>query len=339
MEMTDMIFEPFDDIEKVKNRQNKSKLSIFSLHPELFLSTSVAHPNEVKTLILNLYFDDEYDENMKILIWEHYKKCNVEKCSTSIGDTRCCDIVNFHNLEVFKAKDLELSSELWLQFIENSEHLKEIIFSSSGLGYRADNFWFEDRIEILDALFKIPTLEKVKMEWIQLYYFPPGPSNIRHLELECVMAEDEDLRKFTNSWKTNFVTHQNLKSLILKYRSPSPYDLKDLQLDKMTQLEEVVLQGWTFECVESILMLPNLKRFEFSTWYNETDPLMKTFIKNPELKFESVERITIKVTNSPPRLDFSDTHKYLATVLNRQCLNLRSFTFYFDSNSICTSLS
>lgn len=70
--------------------------------------------------------------------------------------------------------------------------MKEI--SSNGCG-DYDNFMFEDKIDVLDTLFKIPTLEKMKIEWIQLYYFPSGPSNIKHLELDAVMAENKDLRK------------------------------------------------------------------------------------------------------------------------------------------------
>lgn len=44
-------------------------------------------------------------------------------------------------------------------------------------------------LNVLDALFKVPSLETVYLYRIELPYFPPGPSNIKHLELDCVMAE------------------------------------------------------------------------------------------------------------------------------------------------------
>ena len=337
MEMSEMKLS--HDVEKVKNRDNKSELSIFSLHPELFLAADVAYPDQVKYLTLNLYFDD-YDLNLRTQIFDHYAKCTKDvygtKCSPEwplfLDEDICSYIVNFHNVQVLKAKDLNLSTKIWLEFIKNSKNLKEIIFSSNGCG-DYDNFMFEDKIEVLETLFKIPTLEKVKIEWMQLYYFPSGPSNIKHLELDAVMAENEDLRKLhSDSWKTNFSTHTNITSLYLKHRKPTPYHLKDLRFDKMVQLEKIVLENWNNEYIEPVLMLPNLKRFEFTMWYDPTDPLMKNLIKNPDAIFASVEHIVIKVTNFPSGSDLSKAKKYLRVVLSKQCINLKSFTFkYTDS--------
>lgn len=108
-----------------------------------------------------------------------------------------------------------------------------------------------------------------------------------------------------DSWKTNFSTHTNITSLNLKHRSPTPYNLEDFRLDKMVQLEKIVLENWNTEYIEPILTLPNLKRFEFTMWYDPTDPLMKNLIKNPDAIFPSVEHIVIKVTNFPSGLDLS----------------------------------
>lgn len=127
-----------------------------------------------------------------------------------------------------------------------------------------------------------------------------------------------------------------------KHRSPTPYNLEDFRLDKMVQLEKIVLENWNTEYIEPILTLPNLKRFEFTMWYDPTDPLMKNLIKNPDAIFPSVEHIVIKVTNFPSGLDLSNAKKYLRIVLSKQCSNLKSFTFkYTDSyrdeaHSICS---
>lgn len=142
------------------------------------------------------------------------------------------------------------------------------------------------------------------------------------------MAENEDLRKLhSDSWKKNFSTHTNITSLHLKHRKPTPYHLEDLQLDKMHQLEEIVLENWNNEYIEPILMLPNLKKFEFTMWYDKTAPLMENFIKNPDAIFPSVEHIVIEITNFPAGSDLSKTKKYLKSVLGRQCINLKSFIF------------
>jgi len=337
MEMNEMKLS--NDVEKVKNRENKSELSIFSLHPELFLAADVAYPDQVKYLTLNLYFDD-YDLNLRTQIFDHYTECTKDvygtKCSTDwplfMDEDRCSGIVSFHNVQILRAKDLNLSTKIWLEFIKNSKNLKELVFSSNGCG-DYDDFMFEDKIEVLDALFKIPTLEKVKIEWMQLYYFPPGPSNIKHLEFDAVMAEDKNLRKLHSySWKKNFSTHTNITSLHLKHRSPTPYHLEDLQLDKMHQLQNIVLENWNDEYIEPILMLPKLKKFECKIWYDPTDPLMKNLIKNPNAIFPSVEHIVIEVTNFPSGLDLSKAKKYLSVVLSKQCSNFKSFTFkYIDS--------
>ena len=74
MEMSEMKLS--NDVEKVKNRDNKSELSIFSLHPELFLA-AVAYPDQVRYLTLNLYFDD-YDLNLRTQIFDHYAECTKD---------------------------------------------------------------------------------------------------------------------------------------------------------------------------------------------------------------------------------------------------------------------
>lgn len=150
-----------NDLDSVKNRENRSVLTIYSKFPECFLAPDVAHQSEVKhlTIILGFQNDD-----------------NVYKWYGKYKNTLCSNIVNFHNLETLLAEDLNLSTDLWIQFANNSKQLKEIKLWSRG---EDDEFDFHEKEEALDALFKIPTLEKVYIEEIYLPYFPPGPSNIK----------------------------------------------------------------------------------------------------------------------------------------------------------------
>ncbi|MGL5961732.1 MAG: hypothetical protein ACRCZ0_07250, partial [Cetobacterium sp.] len=271
MEMFGMEFQFVDDVEKVKNRENMSELLIFTAHPQLFLESEVAHPEEVKHLTINQYLDYDDDPKLWTKITEYYKKHpNVVLPPSLDSDKECANIVNFHNIEVFKARDLKLTSDLWLQFINNCKNLKEIDFSAGDPYNSCDDFEFEEKTEVLDALFQLSTLETVKMWCNWLWYFPPGPSNIKYLELEGMQAKEGDFSKLLNSWKTNFSTHTNIKYLRLAQFKNSPFQLKDLNLGKMESLEEIVLEEWEIDsdCFESILMLPNLKRIELLTWFS-----------------------------------------------------------------------
>ena len=156
-------------------------------------------------------------------------------------------------------------------------------------------------------------------------YFPPGPSNIKHLEL-CVVCENEDDQNNAHteqvkSYAQNFSTHSNIKSLILEQLSTTPYDVKDLKLDQMYQLEELTLNYWEID-IEPILMLPNLKKLKYCTWFGKVDPLMKFLIKDPNLVFPSIEEVVIYVGNNP-KID--EIKKYLADVLKKQCVNIKKF--------------
>lgn len=60
--------------------------------------------------------------------------------------------------------DLDLSIDLWIEFAKNCTCLREIYFDSDRPGCKGyDSFcWDDEKKEAaLDALFQIPTLEKV----------------------------------------------------------------------------------------------------------------------------------------------------------------------------------
>jgi len=338
MEHSDYTYQSLDDLDAVKNRKDRSVLTICSMHPERFLSADVAHPNEVKHLTIILGFENDEEFYYSRSVDKQLDKSWFYKYTDSL----CSDIINFHNLETLVAEDLKLSTDLWIKFANNSKHLKEIRFSGTyNHGEICDDFEFDKKEEALDALFKIPTLEKVYMNLIDLPYFPPGPSNIKQLELDHVVCEDcrmsESYLKTPENeinsknikaiYRQNLPTHTNIKSLVLRYSKATPYGLKDLKLDQMFELEELILYCWEID-IEPILLLPKLKKFKYYTWIDKDDPLMKKLIKDPNLRFPSIEEMTLHLFNNPHfDFDYDDIKKYLADVLKKQCVNIKKFVF------------
>lgn len=101
----------------------------------------------------------------------------------------------------------------------------------------------------------------------------------------------------------------------------------------MTQLEKLDIRNyWKIDDldIESILMLPNLKKF--SCRIDETDSLMSTLTKTLkldfDLKFPSVEKVTIYVLSRRSHNSNVDEAKnYLSTVLEKRGLNFKKFLF------------
>lgn len=337
MKHSDYTYQSLDDLDAVKNREDRSVLTICSMHPERFLAEDVAHPDKVKHLTIILGFENDEDFYYSRSIDKQLDKSWFYKYT----DTLCSDITNFHNLETLVAEDLKLSIDLWIKFANNSKHLKEICFSGTyDHGEICDDFEFDKKEEALDVLFKVPTLEKVYMNLIDLPYFPPGPSNIKQLELDGVMCEDcrvseayktpeneINSKKIKAIYAQNLPTHTNIKSLVLRYARATPYDLKDLKLDQMVELEELILYCWEID-IEPILLLPKLKKFKYYTWIYKDDPLMKKLIKDPNLRFPSIEEMTLHLFDDPHfDYDFDAIKKYLADVLKKQCVNIKKFVF------------
>jgi len=304
------------ELESIRDRKDKSTLRVCSVFPERFLSKDIAHPDEVKHLTIVLDF------NQCGIGYTYYT------WYTRGSDDLCSDIVNFQNLETLTAKDLNLSEDLWIKFANNSKSLKEIHFSSSCEIDCADSFYFDEKEKAVEAIFNISTLEKLTINNLFFPYFPPGPSNIKYLELCTNGEETMDALKTYNkyfeqikSYVNNFCTHTNIKILILDTLNISHYELKDLKLGNMTQLEDLEIRNyWKIDelDIESILLLPNLKKF--SCRIIETDSLMPALITTlkSDLKFPSVEEVTIYVlTRSNSKFNVNEANKYLSTILKR----------------------
>jgi hypothetical protein len=292
-------YQNLDDLEAVKNREDRSALIIHSLFPERFLSEEIAHPDEVKRLAIYLSFDNYEGYSCGCRRNRHgnniCKDCFVWE--SKYNNTLCSGLTKFHNLETLCVVDLDLSCDLWIEFARNCTCLKELCITSS----EKSCYFFYDKDKALYVLFQIPTLEKVCINNVCLPYFPPGPSNIKHLELKSVYEDDdeEEQRKAYEIYSNNLHTHQNIKTLILNEQSPKPYNVLNLKLDQM-QLEELVLESSTFDDIVIVITsLPQtLKRLKFSVSFSDISDAEKLINALRSIFDAQIEEIEIQVSTN-----------------------------------------
>lgn len=293
-----------NDLDSIKNREDRSTLIVRSLFPERFLSEEIAHPDEVKLLTLDVSFDNN----------ESACKCTRQYMDNTCTDcfvwdnkytnTLCSGLTKFHNLETLCVVDLDLSIDLWIEFAKNCTCLKEIYFNSSEFTC----YFFCNKDKALDALFQIPTLEKICINNVCLPYLPPGPSNIKHLELNSVYEDDdeEEQRKAYEIYSQNLHTHKNIKTLILNEQSPKPYNVLNLKLDLM-QLEELFLDSNLDDIGVIISMLQQtLKRLKFEVWLSDVSEIEKVVSVLRPLTCFDIEEIEIKITTQRGLRDLYD---------------------------------
>ncbi len=321
-------YQNLDDLDSVKNREDRSTLIIHSLFPERFLSEEIAHPDEVKHLAIYLSFDSNERSNCDGNCGFKYLDSGCKNCFTwysKYNNTLCSGLTKFHNLETLCVVDLDLSCDLWIEFAQNCTCLKEIHFDSSkgACSNDSDNFcWYDEKETALDTLFQIPTLEKVYISNIILPYFPPGPSNIKHLELKRVQLDyfetEEYKKKVYEIYSKNLHTHTNLKTLRLIKGNDIPFNILDLQFDKMPQLEELFLAFEDNVEEKIVTLLPNLKKFHsnFST---------KDIVHICSLN-SNIEEIGINT-------DFKDQLEEELRVLSIGCESLKKIKIVFVSYS------
>jgi hypothetical protein len=211
-------------------------------------------------------------------------------------DTLCKDLLGFTNIETFVACDVKLSTDLWIQFAQNSKCLKKLTFKSSErvvAGY-ADELRFgasyiddkPPKNAALDAIVKIPTLKHLSFDNVNMRYFPPGPSGIESLYLNVVDVEKyahfekfrynkKDQTKFISHWENlgfsrsfDLSGHQNLKDVTIEYIDYIKFS--DLQLEKLENLESFALTGYfkyhiedkeDAESLKAIFKLPSFKMY------------------------------------------------------------------------------
>lgn len=331
-----------NDLDSVKNREDRSNLIIRSLFPERFLSEEIAHPDEAKLLALNVFFDNNESSTCGTACGSKHLDSGCKDCFTwgsKYKNTLCAGLTKFHNLDTLIAVDLDLSNNLWIEFAKNCTCLKEIYYHSSDFSC----YFFYNKDEALDALFQISTLEKVYISNVCLPYFPPGPSNIKHLELKSVYEDDdeEEQRKAHEIYSKNLHTHQNIKTLILNEQSPEPYNVLDLKLDQM-QLEELVLESSTFEDIVIVITsLPQtLKRFKFSVWLSDVSDVEKLISALRPLTSLNVEEIEIRVTTREGVCELYDYVPDLRQIKDRlrnkfvDTISLKKFVFLNYGNRL-----
>jgi hypothetical protein len=285
-----------DDLEAVKNREDRSTLIIHSLFPERFLSEEISHPDEVKQLAIDVSFDT-YESG-----W-----------NDKYNDTLCSGLTKFHNLDTLCVVDLDLSCDLWIEFARNCTCLKEIHFDSDRPGCKDyDTFCWYGKEAALDALFQIPTLKKVYMGYrIYMSYFPPGPSNINYLYLH-VECDEEDKEISYEIYAKNLHTHKNIKTLILNKGNSNAYNILDLKLDQM-HLEEL---KFTADDPTMILLPPSLKKIKFS-WY---DPTTIEKVINMIKLLPIIEEVEVLTNNT-------DALKQMKDQLKEEFKGLKKFVF------------
>lgn len=259
-----------DNVEEAKNRPDKSILAIRTMCPEKLLVPNVAFPEQVRHLWLDVNFDQSnYCQLEKYLFktdcnCPKMEGCNLCSWYRKYTNTLCKDLVGFDHLETLTVYDLNLSSNLWTQFAQNSKHLKQISFiSNHDLDSGWDEFEFDDEREnCLQAIFQIPTLEKISFSCIYLPLFPKGPSNIKYIELDNLRNPD-DKQKSYESYK-NFCHHTNITTVSVTCE----YKFAVFQFEKMTQLQNLNFMGELedqndIDSLKRIFDLPNLKTFDF----------------------------------------------------------------------------
>jgi hypothetical protein len=262
-----------NDPEIVRNRKDKSLLVVWTLQPWRLLDPSVSFPDEVKHLDLDGDRNSSRVENRELycLDEEFYSK------------TLFKDLVLFHNLETFTACGIRLNMDLWKEWARGCTQLRKIDFSN--IYTETDYFAFDE--QTLETIFKIPTLRKVKINSLELLFFPPGPSNIEELTITARAYEhyfekdkdgkyEYDIDEMIESYSKNLCTHTNLKKLRIEhfvkfFMSPKPLlniakhcvNLEELYLEfiEITTKEENedvnVVRANVFE---KIFQLPNLKK-------------------------------------------------------------------------------
>ena len=323
---------------KTRDRPDKSILVISGTRkPELFLKPDVAFPELVKCLYIGLcdsynslgkndsFSEEERDEEL-------YYDFAVKYYTRDL----CKDIVHFHNLEHLTANGLQLTNELWCQFVNNSKHLKEIYLSNNE--YDCDYFDFDE--EILEKVFKIPTLEKVYISQLDLPFFPKGPSNIQDLHITLLILYEEYANKtdVISSYSQNMCTHTNLKKLCIErfewfFESPEPLlnvakncvNLEDVEIGRRDGSgrgrDYIVIST---DVVKALLILPKLKKLTL------LDILNKKLVENEKLVFESIEHLEIRCEEV---LDIYQNNEVLhertlddETIisLTKQCPNMKS---------------
>lgn len=223
IETEDIMLKYSCDPEKIRNRKDKSFLVI---RPEkldndstLYLTNydveqdyhtplvikdkSIVDPDEIKHLVI--YNDIGYNEWFKL---DDDDYCDFEDKKFFFYEC----LTMFQNLEILQMDNVELPEKVWIQFAQNCKYLKKLYILTSY------DYNFEFTKKGLEALMRIPTLEEVFLEKINMLWFPEGPSNIKKLELKEIYwwsVEEVGEENVIKEYERNIATHTNLELLYI----------------------------------------------------------------------------------------------------------------------------
>ena len=244
------------NVEDVKNRQDKSKLCISCNYCYDIFESGVINFDEITDLRLT--------------------------GTTSLPDSDfITNFLNFKNLKYLSLNNLWIDEpKIWQQFAINCTNLKEIFFKGH---------WCDLSKEHIIEIFKIPTLETISFVYVDLTYWPPGPSNIKNIDLTSICYQTETIyeEEIFPEYE-NFYTHQNLEEINIRTFA---FPISVLNLDKCLNLTTITIQTNNevnlYEFVQKILKLPKLNKITFKYCYFEK------FVTDNSLIFPNVTEIYI----------------------------------------------
>lgn len=275
-----------EDPDVVRRRKNRSLLIIFTMYPHLLLNPKVSHPSEVKYLLIDCDPHSGICRNNHSEFentWhEAYEDQNI------YTSTLLKDLIHFHNIEIFNGCSIRLDMKLWQNWALNCNKLREITLTSH---YPEQDFFKFDK-KTIEIIFKIPTLKTIKIENIELPFFPAGPSSVENLTLvprsySINFDENEyhnySIKEMIESYSKNLCTHTNLKKIKIEqftkfFMDSQPLinlatyciNLEDIYLDFINlascvdydDKEEIISKNLSIKrahVIEQLFKLPKLK--------------------------------------------------------------------------------
>lgn len=293
------------NIEEAKNRQDKSKLCISVEHCFSIFESNIIDFDQVTQLEITsdrtYCFSDEPHDNFAL------------------------NFLKFRNIEYLSIKNIYIiEPDTWRQFALNCTKLKEIFFYGHGC---------ELSKEYIKAILKTSSLETLSFLYTDLNYWPPGPSNIKNIDLTSICSNTVSHPAGIKIEYEHFYTHQNLEEINIKHFA---FPISVLNLDKCLNLTTITIQIYEvnlYEFVEKILQLPKLNKITFNCCYFEK------FVTDNSLIFPSVKEIYLndcyKIDNGQQyryRDRFQEPFKHSLRLIINQCPKLKILMF---DNEVC----
>ncbi|MGL5961827.1 MAG: hypothetical protein ACRCZ0_07725 [Cetobacterium sp.] len=323
--------------ELVKIRPDKSQLilcldDIYSPPDQrcILLNDDIAYPNEVKHL--EIHCDDS--------TYDSLDRFNPHS-------DMFINLTSFHNLTYLHLCEVSLDTKYWIEFSQNSKCLKELYLE--GKHDSLDYFKFSE--EALEALLRIPTLEKVKMAMLKTDFFPKGPSSIKELDTDYWLNdvdgyyETELSDNFNKSFTNNLGTHINLEKLNMTFNTALRKESLKLVIKNCKNLQYVNSIDVDIDTLISLLKLPNMKSISGQVIYDKDDVEKISDIEENFPNMEYLELLywvpigltshckTARCIGGAFRVDRIIEPSKLSSLIKMKCPNLKNYKFEEIENS------